>query len=229
VAAVKSLLWQRFLNLEPKSYRLKHRRCSTGRCGEQWICCGQEKWSPCRTETVYGLAANALEAKAIAKIFAIKGRPAHNPIIAHVADMHMARRCAAAWPDLADKTGRLVLAWTPDDGSPTRAEASPTSDSWRSYRRYPYGPLSPVHSSGHSEVWLSNCRSQCQTSPNRVSPTNASHVLSQLGDRVALIVDGGQCQVGIESTVVDMSECRAAPAAARYDPPPRPSSPPLAN
>ena len=50
------------------------------------------------TETVYGLAANALEAKAVSRIFALKGRPAQNPIIVHVAGVEMAKRCVALWP-----------------------------------------------------------------------------------------------------------------------------------
>src|SRR5213593_571439 len=55
------------------------------------------------TETVYGLAANALEARAVAKVFEIKGRPAHNPVIVHVASVTMARNCVRAWPDAAAK------------------------------------------------------------------------------------------------------------------------------
>ena len=55
------------------------------------------------TETVYGLAANAFDERAVRRIFEAKGRPAHNPIIVHVADLAMARRCAAHWPALADK------------------------------------------------------------------------------------------------------------------------------
>src|SRR5881396_777380 len=55
------------------------------------------------TETVYGLAANALDAPAVAKIYETKGRPAHNPIIVHVANVEMAKRCVAAWPEVADK------------------------------------------------------------------------------------------------------------------------------
>jgi len=53
------------------------------------------------TETVYGLAANALDSGAVSKIFAIKGRPAHNPIIVHVAELEMARRCVSNWPAMA--------------------------------------------------------------------------------------------------------------------------------
>src|SRR6267143_6592580 len=55
------------------------------------------------TETVYGLAANALDAQAVAKIYEAKGRPAHNPIIVHVASVEMAKRCVTNWPAVADK------------------------------------------------------------------------------------------------------------------------------
>src|SRR5688572_417645 len=58
------------------------------------------------TETVYGLAANALDAKAVAKIYEIKGRPAHNPIIVHVADIDMAKQCVADWPASADRLAK---------------------------------------------------------------------------------------------------------------------------
>src|SRR5215469_3951053 len=58
------------------------------------------------TETVYGLAANALDPQAVSRIFAIKGRPAHNPIIVHVASLDLARKCVADWPALADKLAR---------------------------------------------------------------------------------------------------------------------------
>src|SRR4051794_34586981 len=58
------------------------------------------------TETVYGLAANALDPAAVARIFELKGRPARNPIIVHVADIAMARSCATEWPPLADRLAR---------------------------------------------------------------------------------------------------------------------------
>ena len=58
------------------------------------------------TETVYGLAANALDANAVAKIYEAKGRPAHNPIIVHVASQELARRCVARWPATADALAR---------------------------------------------------------------------------------------------------------------------------
>src|SRR5262245_40379732 len=55
------------------------------------------------TETVYGLAANAFDAEAVARIYSAKGRPEHNPIIVHVASLELARQCASGWPPLADK------------------------------------------------------------------------------------------------------------------------------
>jgi L-threonylcarbamoyladenylate synthase len=58
------------------------------------------------TETVYGLAANALDGKAVAKIFRIKGRPMHNPVIVHVAGLEMAKRCVSDWPPGADKLAK---------------------------------------------------------------------------------------------------------------------------
>ena len=58
------------------------------------------------TETVYGLAANALDEKAVAKIFQIKGRPANNPIIVHIAGGEMAKRCVKGWPEQADKLSK---------------------------------------------------------------------------------------------------------------------------
>src|SRR5580704_5225799 len=58
------------------------------------------------TETVYGLAANALDTAAVARIYEAKGRPAHNPIIVHVADLDMARRCVSDWPEHATKLAR---------------------------------------------------------------------------------------------------------------------------
>src|SRR5436309_15704276 len=62
------------------------------------------------TETVYGLAANALDAPAVAKIYEAKGRPAHNPIIVHVASVAMAKQCVTAWPVVANK---LALSFWP--------------------------------------------------------------------------------------------------------------------
>ena len=82
------------------------------------------------TETVYGLAANALDARAVERIFQIKGRPAHNPIIVHVASIEMAKRCVANWPAAREQPGEGVLAGTFDAGA-----AAGEGDSRRHHRR----------------------------------------------------------------------------------------------
>ncbi len=155
------------------------------------------------TETVYGLAANALDEKAVAKIFQIKGRPAHNPIIVHVASNAMAQGCVKCWPELAEKLSKsfwpgpltLVL---------PRAETIPdnvTGGGATVGLRWPSHPFMPavIRECGFPLAAPSANLS------NQISPTNAEHVRTQLAGRIPLIVDGGQSQVGIESTVLDLT------------------------
>jgi L-threonylcarbamoyladenylate synthase len=155
------------------------------------------------TETVYGLAANALDAEAVAKIYTIKGRPAHNPIIVHVADLDMARRCVAAWPESATHLahsfwpGPLTLVLP-------RAEIIPnlvTAGGATVGVRWPSHPFmqAVIRACGFPLAAPSANLS------NSISPTTAEHVHRQLGDQLALIVDGGPAQVGIESTVIDLT------------------------
>lgn len=155
------------------------------------------------TETVYGLAANALEADAVQRIFTVKGRPAHNPVIVHVSDMAMARRCAAEWPAVADK---LAAAFWPGPLTLVmrRAPAIPdivTAGGDTVGIRWPSHPLmqAVIRRCGFPLAAPSANRS------NEVSPTSAEHVARRLGDRISLIVDGGQSQVGIESAVLDIT------------------------
>lgn len=155
------------------------------------------------TETVYGLAANALDADAVAKLFALKGRPAHNPIIVHVASLEMARRCVAEWPAVAD---RLAAAFWPGPltlvlprrgvipdivtaGGPTVGVRWPRHPFMQAVIRACGFPLAAPSANVSGQL----------------SPTNAAHVVQGLGGRVRLIVDGGQSQVGIESTVLDLT------------------------
>jgi L-threonylcarbamoyladenylate synthase len=155
------------------------------------------------TETVYGLAANALDLQAVAKIFQIKGRPAHNPIIVHVASNEMARTCANGWPDLAEKFARafwpgpltLVL---------PRAEKIPAAVSAGGHTVGIRWPSHPFMQAVIRECGLPLAAPSANLS-NQVSPTNAEHVRQQLDGRIPLIVDGGQAQVGIESTVLDLT------------------------
>ena len=155
------------------------------------------------TETVYGLAANALDARAVERIFEIKGRPAHNPIIVHVASREMAQRCVSRWPASAE---RLARAFWPGPLTLVlpRAEEIPavvTAGGPTVGIRWPGHPFmqAVIRESGFPLAAPS------ANSSNRVSPTNAAHVSGDLGAKIPLIVDGGQCQVGIESTVVDLT------------------------
>ena len=155
------------------------------------------------TETVYGLAASALDARAVERIFQIKGRPAHNPIIVHVASLEMAKRCVADWPALA---GRLAKAFWPGPLTLVlpRAPEIPgviTAGGPTVGVRWPSHPLiqAVIHACGFPLAAPS------ANPANQVSPTNAEHVRKALGAKISLIVDGGQSQVGIESTVLDLT------------------------
>jgi L-threonylcarbamoyladenylate synthase len=155
------------------------------------------------TETVYGLAANALDEKAAAKIFQIKGRPANNPIIVHVAGIAMAKRCVTAWPNLAEQLARafwpgpltLVLPRAPEISNVVTAGGTTVGVRW---------PGHPFIQAVIRECGFPLAAPSANLS-SRVSPTNAGHVREQLGGKISLIVDGGQSQVGIESTVLDLT------------------------
>jgi L-threonylcarbamoyladenylate synthase len=155
------------------------------------------------TETVYGLAANALDAGAVGKIYDIKGRPAHNPIIIHVADVAMARRCAANWPEAAERLAAsfwpgpltLVLPKSGDVPGIVTAGGETVGVRWPSH---PF-IQAVIRAAGFPLAAPSANPS------NRVSPTSAAHVRESLGDKLRLIVDGGQSQVGIESAVIDLT------------------------
>lgn len=155
------------------------------------------------TETVYGLAANALDASAVAKIFQAKGRPAHNPIIVHVADSELAQRCVSEWPDLAADLSR---AFWPGPLTLVLPKASNIPDAVSAG-----GNTVGVRWPGHPfiQAVIRECgfplAAPSANLSNQISPTNAEHVRRQLGDRIPLIVDGGQSQVGIESTVLDLT------------------------
>lgn len=155
------------------------------------------------TETVYGLAANALDAGAVAGIYEAKGRPAENPIIVHVGSIGMARQCVARWPAAAAKLasafwpGPLTLVLPRSELIPDIVTAG--------------GPTVGVRWPNHPfiQAVIDECAfplaAPSANLSNRVSPTTAEHVRRQLGGRIPLIVDGGSCQVGIESTVLDLT------------------------
>jgi L-threonylcarbamoyladenylate synthase len=155
------------------------------------------------TETVYGLAANAMDAQAVARIFKIKGRPANNPIIVHVASLEMARHCAAHWPALAD---RLAKAFWPGPLTLVLPRAAAVPDVVTAG-----GPTVGVRWPSHPliQAVIRECgfplAAPSANPSNRISPTTAGHVHRTLGEKIPLIVDGGPSQVGIESTVLDIS------------------------
>jgi L-threonylcarbamoyladenylate synthase len=156
------------------------------------------------TETVYGLGADAINPAAVARIFAAKGRPSTNPLIVHVADEATARKYAAEWPDLARRMaehfwpGPLTIVVKRGPGIVDAATAGgPTVG-----LRVPNHPvaLELLRAFGGAIAAPSANRSE------HVSPTLASQVAGDLGDRVDMILDGGPCGVGIESTVIDVTQ-----------------------
>jgi len=155
------------------------------------------------TETVYGLAANALDGRAVAAIYRAKGRPAHNPIIVHVADLEMARRCVKEWPSGAS---HLARAFWPGPLTMVLPRSNQIPDVVTAG-----GETVGVRWPGHAftQALIRACgfplAAPSANLSNRVSPTTAEHVRRQLGDQVALIVDGGPATVGIESTVLDLT------------------------
>lgn len=155
------------------------------------------------TETVYGLAANALDEVAVEKIYQVKGRPAHNPIIVHVASHEMARACVANWPDAATRFAKafwpgpltMVLPKAGQIPGIVTAGGNTVGVRW---------PGHPFMQAVIRECGFPLAAPSANLS-NQISPTNAEHVRSQLADKIPLIVDGGQSQVGIESTVLDLT------------------------
>jgi L-threonylcarbamoyladenylate synthase len=155
------------------------------------------------TETVYGLGANALDAAAVERIFEAKGRPKTSPLIVHVASIEMARSLALEWPALADKLasafwpGPLTLVIRKRDVIPPIVTAGLDTVGLRM-------PAHPVALDLLREAGVPIAA----PSANRfteLSPVAAEHVRASLGDRVDLILDGGECSVGIESTVLSVA------------------------
>ncbi len=153
------------------------------------------------TETVYGLGANALDAAAVAKIYELKGRPPASPLIVHVASIEMARALVTEWPPEAEQLaqkywpGPLTLVLPKAPSIPDIV----TAGLWTVGVRVPAHPmaLALIHHAGVPVAAPSANRFA------RLSPTTAEHVRATFGD-VLPVLDGGPCQVGIESTVVSL-------------------------
>ena len=162
------------------------------------------------TETVYGLGANALDAEAVARIYAVKRRPATSPLIVHVASIEMAQSLVAKWPEIADRLARrfwpgpLTLVLEKQLEKPPVVPAIVTAGLPTVGLRMPAHPLALalIRAAG---VPLA------APSANRfteLSPTTADHVRRGLGSDVDYILDGGPCSVGIESTVLSLANPR---------------------
>jgi L-threonylcarbamoyladenylate synthase len=153
------------------------------------------------TETVYGLAANAFNVDAVEQIFRIKGRPAHNPLIVHVGSMAMAADCSGEWTDCA---ARLAAAFWPGPLTLVVKRSSLVPDIVTAK-----GNTVALRWPGHPFMRaVINAAQFPLAAPSanlsgEISPTSAQHVQRSLGTKLKLIVDAGQAQIGIESTVVD--------------------------
>jgi L-threonylcarbamoyladenylate synthase len=155
------------------------------------------------TETVYGLGANALDATAVAKIFVAKGRPAESPLIVHVDSVKMARSLVREWPAKADLLmscfwpGPLTLVLpkqpqVPDvltAGLDTVGIRIPANGIAIALIREAGVPIAAPSANRFTEL----------------SPTTAEHVRESLGDRVAMVLDGGRTAAGIESAVISLA------------------------
>lgn len=156
------------------------------------------------TETVYGLAADAGSDAAVARVYAAKNRPADHPLIVHVADAGRVREFAQDVPAFA---GRLIDAFWPGPltlilprrpGVAAAAAGGQDSVGLRC-------PSHPVAQAVLRAAWQRGVHGVAAPSANRfgrVSPTTARHVADELGDAL-LVIDGGACEVGIESTIID--------------------------
>lgn len=155
------------------------------------------------TETVYGLGAHALDPAAVARVFAAKGRPADNPLIVHVADAEAARALARAWPPGAEALARafwpgpLTLVLPRDPRVPDVTTGGLDTVAVRV-------PDHPVAQALLREAALPVAAPSANRS-GRPSPTRVADARADLGDAVAVYLDGGPTRVGLESTVVGLS------------------------
>jgi L-threonylcarbamoyladenylate synthase len=155
------------------------------------------------TETVYGLGAVAVDARAVARIFEAKGRPSFNPLIVHVESAEQARTFTTAWTDVAQKLAdrfwpgplTLILPKTPAIPDIVTAEGPNVG------LRVP----SPKVARALIAAVGAPLAAPSANRSNRVSPTSAEHVLADLDGRIDLVLDSGPTTVGLESSVLDLT------------------------
>jgi L-threonylcarbamoyladenylate synthase len=156
------------------------------------------------TETVYGLAADATNFHAVEKIFALKGRPSTNPLIVHVASVDVAKRYITHWPDTAQQLadafwpGPLTIVLPVSDAIAKNVTAGLSTVGIR----IPNHPLALDLLTAFDGPLAAPSANKS----NHVSPTTAQHVRTEFGDALSLVLDGGPCTVGIESTIIDLTQ-----------------------
>lgn len=166
-----------------------------------WIRSGELVAFP--TETVYGLGADALRDEAAARIYAAKGRPSDNPLIAHIADRE---QLAALVREIPDCAVRLMDAFWP----------GPLTLVFRKTDRVPYGTTGgldtvavrmPAHETARALIRAAGVpvAAPSANTSGRPSPTTAEHVLEDLGGKIPCILDGGPVGIGLESTIIDVT------------------------
>lgn len=163
------------------------------------------------TETVYGLGANALDSDAVKRIFQVKKRPYASPLIVHVADEAMARAVTLEWPEQAEE---LAARFWPGPLTVVLRKAAAVSDLVTAGLNS-VGIRIPAHPVALALIRAAGVPIAAPSANlfTQVSPTTAEHVSQGLGEQVELILDGGQTDVGIESTVVSLT--RTPPAVLR--------------
>lgn len=154
------------------------------------------------TETVYGLGANALDAAAVGRIFAAKGRPATNPLIVHVSAVDEVHKVVREWPEVAQRLadrfwpGPLTMVLRKAAGIPSEVTANLDT----------VGVRLPNHAVAQALIRLAGCP-VAAPSANRymgVSPTTADHVVKGLAGEIDWVIDAGPTKVGLESTVLSL-------------------------
>lgn len=154
------------------------------------------------TETVYGLGADALNEDGVRRVFALKGRPSNNPLIVHVSDESMAKRVVGAWPDIAS---RLASAFWPGPLTLVLPRAACVPEVVTAG-----GPGVAVRCPDHPvaialiEALGSPIVGPSANPSGRVSPTTAEHVRAAFNSIEVMVLDGGACRAGIESTVLSL-------------------------
>lgn len=156
------------------------------------------------TETVYGLGANALDEKAARKIYEAKGRPSDNPLIAHVADFEGIRPLVSRMPEMGRKLaeafwpGPMTLVFPKSDLVPLGTTGGLDTVAVRM-------PSDPVARTLIRLAGVPVAAPSANTS-GRPSPTRAEHVYQDMEGRIEMIIDGGPVGIGVESTIVDVTE-----------------------